>query len=69
MKLGDIVLWKSPVKDGEKTSPSYPAIVYEVRENNHLGLAVFGYDNIPVRRYGHTPYDIEKDECWRKVDE
>lgn len=68
MRIGDIVLWRSPVRDGEKTSPSYPAIVFEVKPDDHLGLIVFGYD-LAVRKYGHTPYDLEKCEAWRKVEE
>lgn len=69
MKIGNIVLWRSPIRDGESTSPDFPAIVYEVKDEKHLALVVFGYDNIPVHRFGYVPYSVSAEKCWRKLEE
>jgi hypothetical protein len=64
-ELGDTVLWRAAVKDGEKTSPDYPGYIYKIYpETNYLGIYVFTSEGI--FRFEKIAYSTTKTECWRK---
>jgi hypothetical protein len=51
-KIGDIVIWQELLKDGEKTSTYWPAIVYDVKDKAK------GLVSLTIFRNG-IPYRIE----------
>lgn len=63
LRLGDVVLWKEPIRDGELMSDDFPAIVYSMSKDT-IGITVFRR-GIP-QRYQAVYYSAEpKEETWR----
>lgn len=65
---GQIVYYKWPMKSGESTSPSYPAIVYKTysgadAEHGFVGLYVFSDEGI--KHYKKVPHHPTGEQCWR----
>lgn len=63
IKLGSIVLFRAPKKQGETEFTDYPAIVYKLypnEEGDHVGICVI-WDGVPSR-YGKVGYSKERKE-------
>jgi hypothetical protein len=66
VKIGQMVYWKAPILDGQRTSPIFPAVVYKLTDRlDIIGIVVFGYDNISTHRMAAVAYSEKpKESCW-----
>ena len=62
-KIGDMVFYKDPIKDGAVTSDFWPALIYKVypKECNYAGIYVFS--DTGIHRLAKV-YLSNKPETW-----
>lgn len=68
--IGSMVVWKAPIKDGETTSPEFPAIIFRVYVPDPYGYAgIYIFTDEGILRRAKVPFsETLKEEHWSYLD-